>query len=145
MAARLTDRQKKKIVADYARLESYSAAAKVNGVSHHTVKACVAQYPDFAEQCQDKKEQNTADVLAYLESQRGLVCDIIGLGLKTLNDPEKLAGATPAQITTMIGTLIDKWANLGGTADDPLYDLLDRWNDAALKVCEDDTGKSETT
>ena len=144
MAARLTDRQKKKIVADYSRLESYTAAAKINGVSHHTVKACVEQYPEFTEQFRAKKEQNTEDVLAYLESQRGLVCDIIGLGLKTLNDPEKLAGATPSQITTMIGTLIDKWTDVGGTADDPLYELLDKWNDAAMKV-SDDTGKSETT
>ena len=33
MAARLTDRQKKKIVADYLETESYNATAKMNGVS----------------------------------------------------------------------------------------------------------------
>lgn len=141
----MTDRQKKKIVADYARLGSYAAAGKLNGVVGNTVKKLVTvEMKDFAEQCTKKKEENTADVLAYLDSQRELVCNIIGLGLKTLNDPEKLADATPSQITTMIGTLIDKWTDIGGTADDPLYDLLDKWNDAAMKVC-DDTGKSETT
>lgn len=38
MAARLTDKQKKKIVADYVELGSYNATAKRNGVSDGTVK-----------------------------------------------------------------------------------------------------------
>lgn len=60
-----------------------------------------------------KKAENTADILAYMESQRGLVCEIIGKGLAVLNDEEKLREATPAQITTALGTLIDKWALKG--------------------------------
>ncbi len=41
MAAHLTDKQKKKIIADYIQLGSYNAAAKLNGVSRNTVKAIV--------------------------------------------------------------------------------------------------------
>ena len=41
MAKRLTDRQKKKIVADYLELQSYNATAKENGVSKDTVKRVV--------------------------------------------------------------------------------------------------------
>jgi len=52
--------------------------------------------------------------MAYMEKQRGLVCEIIGKGLEALNTPEKLAEATPAQITTAIGTLIDKWTAISG-------------------------------
>ena len=44
-----------------------------------------------------------------MESQRGIVCEIIGKGLDVLNDPEKLSRATPSQITTALGTLIDKF------------------------------------
>ena len=62
--------------------------------------------------CKEKREENTADILVYMESQKGLVCEIIGKGLAALNDPEKLAEATPAQITTALGTLIDKFTAL---------------------------------
>ena len=41
MAARLTDKQKKKIVADYLELGSYLAVAKKNGVSDSSVKRVV--------------------------------------------------------------------------------------------------------
>lgn len=109
MAARLTDKQKKKIIADYVQLGSYNAVAKLNGVSDKTVKSVVMANPDFTEKSEQKKEENTADILAYMESQKQTICEIIGKGLMVLNDPEKLKEATPAQITTALGTLIDKW------------------------------------
>ena len=113
MAARLTDRQKKKILADYLESGSYRATARKNGVNASTVKRIVEASGDFKQKAAEKKEQNTADILAYMESQRDLVCDIIGKGLMALNDQEKLAQATPSQITTAIGTLIDKWTMMG--------------------------------
>lgn len=112
MAARLTDRQKKKILADYVQTNNYCATAKLNGVSANTVKKIVQTNADIAEKLIRKKEENTADVLTYMESQRDMVCQIIGKGLAVLNDPAKLAEATPSQITTAIGTLIDKWTLL---------------------------------
>ena len=113
MAARLTDKQKKKIVADYLELGSYNATAEKNGVCGHTVKRLVSECPEISEKLEQKKEENTADILAYMESKRGVVCEIIEKGLAALNDPEKLAEASPAQITTALGTLIDKWAPKG--------------------------------
>ncbi|MCR1905176.1 helix-turn-helix domain-containing protein [Intestinimonas butyriciproducens] len=118
MAARLTDRQKKKIIADYMAVESYNAVAKMNGVSKDTVKRIIQNCENFAQKAQQKKEDNTADILAYMESQRGMVCEIIGKGLTVLNDEEKLKEATPAQITTAIGTLIDKWALVKGKGEE---------------------------
>ena len=112
MAARLTDRQKKKILADYVQTSNYCATAKLNGVSANTVKKIVQTNADIAEKLIRKKEENTADVLTYMESQRDVVCQIIGKGLAVLNDSTKLAEATPSQITTAIGTLVDKWTLL---------------------------------
>ena len=118
MAARLTDKQKKKIIADYVQLGSYNAVAKVNGVSANTVKNIVlSQDADFAKECERKKEENTADILAYMESQKRIVCEIISKGLTALNDPEKLANANPSQITTALGTLIDKWTLVNGSSN----------------------------
>lgn len=118
MAARLTDKQKKKIVADYVQLGSYSTTAKLNGVSRNTVKKIVTGNAEIAEKCQQKKDENTADILAYMESKRDIVCEILGKGLEALNSPEKLKKATPAQITTAMGTLIDKWTTISGGPDD---------------------------
>lgn len=112
MAARLTDKQKKKIVADYLETGSYRATGRKNGVSDGTVKRVVSDCGDIEQKIARKKEENTADILAYMESQKGLVCEIIGKGLAALNDPEKLAESTPAQITTALGTLIDKFTAL---------------------------------
>ena len=118
MAARLTDRQKKKILADYVQTNNYCATAKINGVSATTVKNLVRANADIVEKCEQKKEENTTDVLDYMDSQKDLVCQIIQKGLEALNDPDKLAQATPSQITTAIGTLIDKWAMVQEKAGD---------------------------
>nr|DAG59323.1 MAG TPA: brinker DNA-binding domain protein [Caudoviricetes sp.] len=109
MAARLTDRQKMKILADYLENGSYRATARKNNVNASTVKRIVEASGDFKQKAAQKKEKDAADVLAYMDSQKDLVCQIIQKGLEALNDPDKLAQASPSQITTAIGTLIDKW------------------------------------
>lgn len=118
MAARLTDRQKKKILADYLETQSVNAAAKKNKVSWDAANKVLKEAGEVEKKLEQKKEQNTADILTYMESQRDIVCQIIGKGLAVLNDPEKLAEATPSQITTAIGTLIDKWTQVQGKGAD---------------------------
>ena len=125
MAARITDKQKKKIVADYLELGSYRAVAKKNNVSPKTVKRIIDRCDDFTQKAAQKKEQDDADIIAYMESKRRIVCDIIGIGLNTLANPATLADATPSQITTAIGTLIDKWM-LVGAADTTTLNRLDQ-------------------
>lgn len=113
MAARLTDKQKKKIVADYLELGSYNAVAKRNHVCGETARRVVEASEDFAEKLRQKKEENTADILAYMESRRQAVCDIIEVGLAIL--PEKIQNArSAAEVTTALGTLIDKFTAFGG-------------------------------
>lgn len=114
MAARLTDKQKKKIVADYLESQSVNSAAKKNGVSWGTAKTVLDEMGNIEEKLEEKKEQNTADIMAYMESKRDIVCQILDKGLNALNDPEKLKEASPSQITTALGTLIDKWALITG-------------------------------
>lgn len=117
MAARLTDKQKKKIVADYLETQSINAAAKKNNVAWGTVKSVLEEMGEIAEKLEQKKEENTADILAYMESKKERVCDIIEVGLRVL--PEKIARAKSAsEVTTALGTLIDKWAMIGGGPKD---------------------------
>ena len=58
MAARLTDKQKKKIIADYLETESYNATAKKNGVCGQTVRRVVEESQGIAENLKRKKEEN---------------------------------------------------------------------------------------
>lgn len=113
MAARLTDKQKKKIVADYLECQSVNLTAKRNGVSWETVRKVLDKAGDIEEKLEQKKEENTADILAYMESRRQAVCDIIEVGLSVL--PEKIQNArSAAEVTTALGTLIDKFTAFGG-------------------------------
>ena len=57
MAKRLTDRKKKKIVADYLELESYNAVAKLNSVSDSTVKRVVAESGEIKKKLEQKKSR----------------------------------------------------------------------------------------
>lgn len=119
MAARLTDKQKKKIIADYVQLGSYNATAKMNGVSLNTVKNIVRGNADIAQKCKQKKEQNTADIISYMESQRNDVCTVLGICLAALKNPDKYAKSTPREIATTMAILIDKYtANSGDNITD---------------------------
>ena len=109
MAARLTDKQKKKIIADYVELGSYNAVAKRNGVADTTVKRIVQADTEMQKKAEHKKDENTADILSYMDRQKERVCDIIDIALETL--PEKIINArTASEVTTALGTLIDKFA-----------------------------------
>ena len=93
---------------------------KINGVSATTVKNIVLANAEIVGKCEQKKEENTADVLAYMDAHKDLVCSFIGKGLELLNDPDKLKAANLSQITTAMGTLIDKWAMIGGNPTDTI-------------------------
>ena len=77
MAKHLTDRQKKKIIADYAECGVYAQVARKHKVSLDTVKRTVLNDPETAEKTRQKKEQNTADILAFMDGKKQDVCDII--------------------------------------------------------------------
>jgi len=127
MAARLTDKQKKKIIADYVQLGSYNAAAKINGVSKDSVKRVVLSCEDFAQKAQQKKAENTADILAYMESQRKDVCDFLGRAMDQLRNPEKLEKAQLQQIATTMAIVIDKYTGFdSGPKDEAEEDELSR-------------------
>lgn len=120
MAARVPDKKKKKIVADYLETQSVNAAAKLNNVSWGTAKSVLAELGELEKILEEKKEQNTADIMAYMESKRDIVCEIIGNGLEALRNPKKLSEASPAQITTALGTIIDKWSMISGSPEDAM-------------------------
>lgn len=109
MAARLTDKQKKKIIADYIELGSYNAVAKLNGVTRTTVKRIVSNDTEMLQKVQVKKEENTKEILAHMDEQKEQVCNIIDKILKQMSDDVKIASTPLNQLATTMGILIDKF------------------------------------
>lgn len=109
MAAWRTDKQKKKIIADYVQLGNYSAAARLNGVSRNTVKKIVMGNAEVAEMCQQKKEENSAAILAHMEQRSEKVCGILDKMLEALDDEQKLHKTGAQALATSMGILIDKF------------------------------------
>ena len=130
VAARLTDRQKKKIIADYVDLESYHAVARKHKIAVSTVKRICDNSVDMKQKATQKKEQNTQDILDYMELKKDAVTQVIGRYLEALLDEERISKASPAQITTALGTLIDKWTlrygpnEMDASEDDPITAAL---------------------
>lgn len=109
MARHLTDKEKKKITAEYVECGSYNAIAKKYGIADSTVKRIVLSNPETKKKAERKKEQNTVDILAHMDTKKDTVNQIIDKYLIALLDEEKIEKATPAQLTTALGTLIDKF------------------------------------
>ncbi len=126
MAARLTDAQKKKIVADYAEIGSYAAVGRMNGVSDKTVKAIVKSDPETSRISEQKKKQNTLDMLQYMDDRRKKAQKVMDIYLEALSDPEKIKNASLSQIATAFGIIIDKFVkNTNATSDlDKLNEIL---------------------
>lgn len=109
MGARITDEKRKMIIADYLELESYRAVGRKHNVSQVSVKRIVESCNDIEQKIAAKKEQNTAEILAHMEKKKTMVNQIIDRYLEALLDEKKIATATTSQLTTAMGTLIDKW------------------------------------
>lgn len=108
---KLTDRQKKKIIADYVDNGNYSETARMNNTTDTTVRTIIKENKNVAlKKMEQKKEENTQDMLQYLESKKEDKKRVIELCFKALED--KLA--TPDMFTSVrdiamvYGIIVDK-------------------------------------
>ena len=67
--AKLTDLEKKKIVADYVDNQNYSKTAKMNNVSVDTVRRLVLNDDEIVNNLKQKKEENTQSTIEYMQTQ----------------------------------------------------------------------------
>lgn len=117
MAKHLTDKQKKRIIADYATLGTYSAVAKKHKTSETTVRRVVKSDPETADLVNRKKDENTEEVLAHLGDMAKDACDILDALLAALKDPEKLRRASLQSIATSFGIIVDKFTGTPGEVE----------------------------
>lgn len=107
---KLTDKQKKKIIADYVDNGNYSETARMNGVNKSTVQRLISKNQKVQQKAQEKKEKNTQDMLQYLESKKEDKKRVIELCFKALED--KLASpdmfTSVRDIAMVYGVIVDK-------------------------------------
>lgn len=110
--AKLTDKQKKKIIADYVNNQNYSETARMNSVDESTVRRIVksCDFEDITKKTEQKKEENTKDILEYMDSIYDKQKNIIDLSLsaleKKLEDPDMFTNVK--DIATVYGVIFDK-------------------------------------
>lgn len=109
MSKHLTDAKKKRIIADYVECGNYSAVARKHKVSKDTVRR-LAMKDDIVQKAKEKKEQNTKDMLAYMDSKKTDAMNFIDLALSEMMKPEKLERSSVQALATSIGIIIDKFS-----------------------------------
>lgn len=109
---KLTDKQKKKIIADYIENQNFSETARINGVNKSTVKRLIdsGYDKDVQQKATQKKEENTKDILEYMDSKVEDQKEIIDLTMQALK--EKLSNPdilmSIKDIATVYGVIVDK-------------------------------------
>lgn len=109
MASKLTDKQKKKIIADYVDNGNYSETARINKVDEKTVRRIVKSDDDFPKKALEKKQQNTKDILEYMEETKEKRQKVINLCLEKMEERlNKDELMNIRDIATAYGVLVDK-------------------------------------
>ena len=110
--AKLTDKQKQKIIADYVQTQNKTRTAEVNNVSRTTVIKVLREMDEteLNEKLHQKKQENTENILQYVESRGEEVKTIIGTYLDVLQDKDKIERAGLREVATALGIVIDKFA-----------------------------------
>ena len=108
---KLTDKQKKKIIADYVDNGNYSETARLNNTTDTTVRTIIKENKNITlKKMEQKKEENTQDMLQYLESKKEDKKRVIELCFKALED--KLASpdmfTSIRDIAMVYGIIVDK-------------------------------------
>ena len=129
--AKLTDKERKMILAELTMGSSIRACASKYHTSVGTVQRIKHESSDeIRQQIEEKNAENTKDVLAFMEMQKGSACNLIAMLLDALNDPEKIADTPLVKIATTLGIVIDKFTanespKTESTAENNLFEAIE--------------------
>ena len=107
---KLTDKQKKKIIADYVETQNYKQTGIKNKVDTETVRRIVKADKDFAKKSEQKKEKDTKDILEYMDTIKEKQKRIIDLSLQALENKLESSDmfTNVKDIATVYGVIFDK-------------------------------------
>lgn len=118
MAAHLTDKQKKQIISERVKGASLGDLAKKYHVAKSTIARTCNRDPETVRKATAKKEQNTQEMLEYMDGQKGKAQELLTRIIEALGDPEKLARANVRDLATAYGIIADKFIQTSPKAND---------------------------
>lgn len=107
--AKLSDRQHKAMIARYAETNNYSLVAREFGVSEATVRNHCKGDKKTSEICEQKKEQNTLDMISFMESRKDKAQAFVDMCLEEMTDRRKIGKSGVQSIAVAMGIVIDKF------------------------------------
>ena len=112
MAERLTDKKKKKIIADYINNQNYRETGRINNVSEANVRRIIKNVDniDITQKCAQKKEENTQSTLEYMEKQhetKKRIIDKLLNAIETKSDKVDMF-TNIKDLATAYGIILDK-------------------------------------
>ena len=110
--AKLTDKQKKKIIADYVETQNFSETARINGVDKSTVKRLIdsGYDKDLQQKATQKKQENTQSTIEYMKTQHESKKRILDKILKAIEEKaDNIDKFTNIKdLATAYGIILDK-------------------------------------
>lgn len=108
--AKLTDKEKKQIVADYVDCENYREVARKHKRSVETIRRVVKADKDIRKKVTQKRKENTKDTLTFMEEQKDKIQNtlealLLAMNYKAINLDEK---ATIRDLAMAYGIILDK-------------------------------------
>lgn len=153
--AKLTDKQRKRIIAESVSGASIRALAAKYGVSTTTIQRVLKSDTELTQKVAQKKAENTQSVLAFMDSKKQTVCDLIDKLLAAMGDEDKIAATPLNQLATAMGIVIDKYTagetpKTADTAANNLFEAIEAIGEEDLNgipevqpPAEDDPGLVE--
>jgi hypothetical protein len=109
MAKHLTDKQRKRIIADRSEGMSIRQLAKKYKCSTTTIQRTLNSYPEMTQLVTQKKEENTRDMLEYMDAKKQDAMKFVDLAMQEMTTDKKLQRASVQALATSIGIIIDKF------------------------------------
>ena len=108
--AKLTDKEKKKIIADYVETQNYSETGRINNVSDMTVKRLVDDNKEVLEKVEQKKLENTQSTIEYMQTQHMTKKRILDKILKAIESKAENVDmfTNIRDLATAYGIILDK-------------------------------------
>lgn len=154
--AKLTDKQRKRIIAEYVEGgTSQRKLAEKYHVSPYLIRSILSEDKNLTQKISHKKEENTQSVLAFMDSKKQTVCDLIDKLLAAMGDEDKIAATPLNQLATAMGIVIDKYTagetlKTADTAANNLFEAIEAIGEEDLNgipevqpPAEDDPGLVE--
>lgn len=141
---KLTDKQKKKIIADYVDNGNYSLTARMNNISETTCRRILKEEKnkEVVEKVELKKEENTLDILEYMDSIADKQKKIIDLSLEAIEEkllkPDMFTNVK--DIATVYGVIFDKalkYKELKTRQNNPNTEQLTKVEELLTKIKEE--------